>query len=402
MILLYKNKLKIFDRDVYYKLYGGKSNNYTMIKGAPLLLNINGTLVDINSISNAVVHKKDLAKVNEYIANVCSVNEPAANIKFRLIYRRVEIMNYLFLVSHGSGSEFMQCSIIRDFAKGHSNDKIYISAINKYFADMVEAECDNVKSIDRNTIQPLFTQIMQDKHNWTFYSPEVYQQPKFFLRMDNFYDTYRELIGMKRLGDWSSAGSKYNPMLYVPADFEKAAKQFSEAHPRFILFQRKGGINPVCSREERIRAASSPEVGLIRSWPMKESVKFVAEANKLGYEVVQYKLPEEEGVEGAIFFSQENNQLFYIALAKYAAAVVTIDSSLMHLAIANSPKTIVIWGQSASDKDDCRGFGYEKAINLFAKNYKPISPYFNGMPDTPVIEMATAEDVVAQLTKKAS
>lgn len=85
MILLYRNKLKIFDRAEYYKMFSGKSNNYVMIKGAPLLLNINGTLVDIKSISNAVVHKKDLAKVNEYIANVYSVNEPAANIKFRLI-----------------------------------------------------------------------------------------------------------------------------------------------------------------------------------------------------------------------------------------------------------------------------------------------------------------------------
>lgn len=85
MILLYRNKLKVYDRDVYYKLYSGGSNNYTMIKGAPLLLNIQGVLVDIKSISNAVVHKKDLAKVNEYIARVYSVVEPAANIKFRLI-----------------------------------------------------------------------------------------------------------------------------------------------------------------------------------------------------------------------------------------------------------------------------------------------------------------------------
>lgn len=85
MILLYRNKVKIFDRDAYYKMFSGKSNNYTMIKGAPLLLNIDGALVDIKSISNAVVHKKDLAKVNEYIANVYSVVEPAANIKFRLI-----------------------------------------------------------------------------------------------------------------------------------------------------------------------------------------------------------------------------------------------------------------------------------------------------------------------------
>ena len=85
MILLYRNKLKIYDRAEYYKMYSGKSNNYTMIKGTPLLLNINGALVDIKSISNAVVRKKDLAKVNEYIANVYSVVEPAANIKFRLI-----------------------------------------------------------------------------------------------------------------------------------------------------------------------------------------------------------------------------------------------------------------------------------------------------------------------------
>lgn len=85
MILLYKNKLKIFDRAEYYKLYSGKSNNYIMIKGTPLLLNINGVLVDIKSISNAVVRKKDLAKVNKYIDDVYSVVEPAANIKFRLI-----------------------------------------------------------------------------------------------------------------------------------------------------------------------------------------------------------------------------------------------------------------------------------------------------------------------------
>ena len=85
MILLYRNKVKIFDRDEYYKMFSGKSNNYTMIKGAPLLLNINGYLVEIKSISNAVVHKKDLAKVEKYIADVYSVVEPSANIKFRLI-----------------------------------------------------------------------------------------------------------------------------------------------------------------------------------------------------------------------------------------------------------------------------------------------------------------------------
>lgn len=75
--------MKVYDRAEYYNMYS-KSNNYVMIKGTPLLLNISGYLVDIKSISNAVVHKKDLAKVNKYIADVYSVIEPA-NIKFRLI-----------------------------------------------------------------------------------------------------------------------------------------------------------------------------------------------------------------------------------------------------------------------------------------------------------------------------
>ena len=305
-------------------------------------------------------------------------------------------MNYLFIVNHGSGAEFMQCSIIRDFAVEHKTDKIYISAINKYFADMVEMELDNVKSIDRATIAPLFTQIMNNKDSWTVYQPEVYQQPKFFLRNDNYYDCYRELIGLERKNDWSDKGSEYLPYVVIPESIEQAAADFSKQHPNFVLFQRKGGINPVSPQQQRQDIARQPETGLIRSWPMKESIKFVESMIKKGYEVIQYKLPEEEAVPGCILFQQENNQLFYIALAKYAKAVVTIDSSLMHLAIKNSPKTIVIWAQSASGENDCRGFGYSKAVNLFAKNYKPVAPYFNGVPDSPVVDCVTAEEILKE------
>ena len=86
MVLLYRSKLKIYDRDVYYKLYSNsKSNSYTnMVKGTPILLNIDGYLVEIKSLPNAVVNKRDLSKVEKYIDNVYSVVEPA-NIKFRLI-----------------------------------------------------------------------------------------------------------------------------------------------------------------------------------------------------------------------------------------------------------------------------------------------------------------------------
>lgn len=84
-ILLYKNKVKIYDRATYYKLFGGVSKDYNgMIKGTPILLNINGTLVDIKSLSDAAVHKRDLAEIEKYVANVITVNKPAI-IEFRLI-----------------------------------------------------------------------------------------------------------------------------------------------------------------------------------------------------------------------------------------------------------------------------------------------------------------------------
>lgn len=84
-IQLFRSKVKIYDRAVFYKLYSGVSKGYTnMIKGTPLLLNINGTLVDIKSLSDAVVHRKDLARTEKYVANVLSANMPA-DIRFKLI-----------------------------------------------------------------------------------------------------------------------------------------------------------------------------------------------------------------------------------------------------------------------------------------------------------------------------
>lgn len=302
-------------------------------------------------------------------------------------------MNYLFFVDHGSGLEFMQCSIIRDFAKEHKDDKIYITAINSYFADVIASVEPNVESINRNTIQTLFLSIMNDKDNWIIKQPEVYKTSKFMLRNDNFYDCYRELIGMKRKKDYSTKGSNYMPEALVPEAFKKAAEEFSKQHPKFIIFQRAGGINPVSPKEERIRASNSKEMGLLRSYDLGKSEKLVEMLVNDGYEVLQYSLPEEPKVKGCIYLQEEQNQLFYAELAKYADGIITIDSSLMHLTINNCKKMVVIWGQSCSGDNNVIGFGYSKAINLTPKNYKPVAPYFAGLPDTPIVEFATPEEV---------
>ena len=303
--------------------------------------------------------------------------------------------NVLIIVSRGSGLEMMTVSAARELVQSNKYNHIYISAINKYFADMLQAEFPSqVHSVDRNTLPQLFTTIMMDVDNWEVFNNEVYGTSDFTLRKDNFYDALRSLWKLPRKKDWSSKGSDYTPYLLLPESINKTAEQFAKAHPNFILFQRQGGINPIAPHEERIREATTPEQGLIRRYPMDKSEKLVQLLADKGYEVLQYALPEEPHIKGTIYLNQEYNQLFYHALSQYAKGAITIDSSLLHLAIHYCPKVLTIWGQSASNYNDCRGFGYSKAINIYPHNYKPISPYFNGIPDTPVIEFPEPEEIM--------
>lgn len=308
-------------------------------------------------------------------------------------------MNALYIIEHGSGAEFMQVAVIaRELAVKY--EKLYVSAINRYFADMLAVELDNVESIDRAELAPLFTTIMNDKSNWIVFNNDVYKTYKFFSRQDNFYDGYRELVGLERKNNWSEKGSDELPELLVPDNIKEEAKKFSVEHPNFVMVQFAGGINPVTPPPERLKILQQPEVGLKRKYPVKDAEKVVELLVKEGYEVLQYCLPEEVHIKGTFYMQEEQNQLLYHELSRYCKGVVCIDSSLMHLSIAHCPKMVVLWGQSASGKNNVEGFGYSKAINLTAKNYTPISPYFNGIPDSPYIDWVKPEDVIKAFKKE--
>ena len=312
-------------------------------------------------------------------------------------------MNCLIVISHGSGCEMMSVSLIRELVKTNKYSSIYVTAVNKYFADCLRNEFpDVVYSIDRNELPTIFTTIMMDKDNWEVFNNEVYGTSDFTLRKDNFYDSLRALWKMDRKNDWDNNGSSYEPYLQIPEYFENSAKDFSQQHPKFIMFQRAGGINPVANHEERMRAANSPEQGLKRSYPIDKSEKLVELLVKDGYEVLQYALPEEPHIKGTIYLNQEQNQLLYHALAKYSKGVICIDSSLMHLTIKDAPKQVVIALQSMSGKDDFRGLYYKKSKKVYDKNYKPTAPYFNGIPESTVINYPDPKEVYEAFVEKKS
>lgn len=298
-------------------------------------------------------------------------------------------MKALVNIAHGSGAEFMSISFARTLADKY--DEIYISSVNKYFADALSNENSKFISIGMNELPSLFHTIMRSKDEWTVLNNEVYAESSFILRTDNYYASLARKWNVEA-PDFNDQGTVYTPYLIVPEQLKEAAKQFAQQHKKFILFQRQGGINPVIPHNERLANVNRPEQGLKRAYPTDKSEQLVSLLNKDGYEVVQYCLPEEPHVKGTIFLNVEQNQLFYHELSKYAKGVITIDSSLLHLSVHNNDNVVVIWNQTQTDKDKCIGFGYQKCRNLFSRTDND-TPYFNGIPASPYIEYVDPETV---------
>ena len=67
-ILLDREKIKKVDLKKYYDKYSG--NGYKILKGAPMIINIEGTYVYINDLPKAVHNKKFSFFANQYVVNL--------------------------------------------------------------------------------------------------------------------------------------------------------------------------------------------------------------------------------------------------------------------------------------------------------------------------------------------
>ena len=259
-------------------------------------------------------------------------------------------------VNHGSGREFIQIAVIgRELAKMY--EKVYITAFNKYFAEALAAELPNVVVIDGAEINAFWHKHWKERNEIDIFSEDPYSMNNFSMRRINIYSAWAMLFELP------SDVERTLPVLKVSSNIEEGVKDFADKHKKFIIFQRAGGQNPVGARRNESGHICQPyntnEIGLKRSYPLEKSERLVQIFRDSGYEVLQYCLENEPHVKGAIYFNTEQNQLFYMELAKYAAGVVTIDSSLMHLTIANCKRMVVVWGQTS-----VKSFGYRKAINI--------------------------------------
>lgn len=294
-------------------------------------------------------------------------------------------------VTRGSGREFMSCAVIaRELAAKY--DTLYLAAFNKYFAEALADELDNVRVIDQAEIAS-FWNTHYDKVQDNFIA-EPYNLSDFSMRRIHFYDAYRKVIGLDEKHDWNENGTSTLPKLVVPKAMQNSAFEFSKQHKKFVIVQFHGGQNPVGVKRNEQNLIVQPymynEVGLHRHYPMDKADELCSLLKAEGYEVLQYTLNNEPHCKDALYLQHENNQLWWHALSEYADGIITIDSSLMHLGISNCKKMCVIWVQTSPIN-----FGYQKAVNIISNKVEDFGgPSMAGVPLNPDVNYPDPEYVV--------
>lgn len=301
-----------------------------------------------------------------------------------------KILNNAFInVTRGSGREYVTVAVIvRALASNYK--KVYAAAFNFEFVEALSKELDNVVPLKEMEIPTFFNTHWTELHNdLDIYTEEPYNLGAFGMRRIGFIDAYKYVTHLQESWIEEFGPSKEYPYIKPSTEIINAAVDFSKQHKKFVIVQFHGGQNPAGMQPNQ--QYNYNEQGLKRHYPLEMANELTTKLKADGYEVLHYTLPNEPHLKDAIYMQQIMPQLFYQELAKYAEGVITIDSSLMHLASSTAKKMVVIWVQTSP-----LSFGYQKdnIINLRKVDDKDIGgPSMGAVPLNPVVEYPSVEEV---------
>lgn len=298
-------------------------------------------------------------------------------------------MKAIVLLSGGQGKQLMSANIIRELANSDKYESIYIVGAYRWWGKMLEFEYpDKCFEVNPQLLPTLAATIMRDPNGWDWLRDDVYGQSDFILRRKHFNNVLRAMWQLPTI-----EGDVLPPHVAVERSFEQDVDRVARGLGKFVILCRRGGGTVLTDQQGR-RHVPTEESGLLREYPTRQSAILVEKLRKRGYNVLQCKLKEEELIQGCEQLPNEMPMPFWAMLAARADAVVTIDSCLMHVAGATARKMVVLWRETTP-----RQFGYtaKHIINLLPHNYAPIAPLFSGIPDTPICEPATPDEVITAL-----
>ena len=307
-------------------------------------------------------------------------------------------MTAVYTIMGGLRRQLMQAQIALELSEKYDRVLVFAHYVNEL--SIFFSGHPKITLLTYDQLSAMSATIMANPKEYDLFRYNIYDDGEFAKKQASFYNVARKLAGLKEKKEDNNDDGQITMPTFImnTEDNIHNAEEFAKVHPKFIMFCRQGGLSNIPGPDGRRQPGQ--EHGLLRSYPIDKSEKLVELLNAEGYEVLQVCLPEEPHIKGALYMNNEMPMTFYTELSKYAEAVITIDSSLMHFTIANCKKMVAIWLQT-----NVNGFGYVKAINMKPVSYTPVALLLSGIQDSPVCEPASPEEIVDAIsgrTKRAN
>ena len=293
----------------------------------------------------------------------------------------------LINVEGGLGKNVMLTAILPELKRKGEYDEMYV--ISPYH-DVFKC-CSAVTDAFQPGLGTLYQELVLDPECDVLWK-EPYSNQRFIKKSCHLFDAWMEEFGF----DLDDAGDKYLPLLDgITKEYpqlRKIADEYLEKWNRnFCIVQFSGGQSPLTPQKD---AQGNPmpymnaQEAIKRNYPKGQAVIDRLKNKWPGATIVHFALPNEPSYEGAVKI--EVPYLTYRLLAPMAKEIVTIDSSLQHLATGANENITVIWGETRPEH-----FGYACNRNICAKNVLNSQPYFKPLGVSPsIVRMPEPDEVV--------
>lgn len=273
-------------------------------------------------------------------------------------------MRCFVMINGGTGKSIMATAMMPLLKKKY--EEVYVCSP---YVDVFKA-CSYVDEAFAPGMPNLYRDILCDD-DVELLCREPYSNSRFIKKEIHLFEAWAEEWGIELEEDPMDMHpilDKWDEFTGVIQAYEKMRGGWGD----FILVQLTGGQSPLSPMEQYNDHAE----GLRRNYYKGQELINQLREKYPTCQIVHYGLPSEPTYSGTI-----KVQLPYLAYRKAcedAKAVITIDSSLQHLASGVNPNTVVIWGETAPEH-----FGYNSSVNIRCKGIKNTQPYFQPLGASP-------------------
>lgn len=293
-------------------------------------------------------------------------------------------MRAFVMVNGGTGKSIMATAMMPLLKKKY--EEVYVCSP---YADVFKC-CSYVDEAFVPGMPNLYRDILLDD-DVELLCREPYNNSRFIKKEIHLFEAWAEEWGVELEED----PMDMHPILDNWAEFDPVLKSYNDKKGGwgdFIIVQFCGGQSPLTPKEQ-VGQYNDHVEGIRRNYYKGQEVINLLKEKYPSMQIIHYALPNEPTYDNAI--KVELPYIVYRKACQDAKAVITIDSSLQHLASGVNDKVIVLWGETAPEH-----FGYNGNVNMRVKGIKNTQPYFQPLGASPSrVPFVEPEEIIEAVDK---